>query len=183
MMVLLALPSFYGLARWLGFLSASRIIVALSILAYLIETIALKTGFPYGTFVYDSLLGSKLFGVTPWTVPFGWVPLLIGVWSLVYSLKPSLKKIGVGVPLLVLSDMVIDPFAVRAGFWRYLPEGIFFGVPLSNFAGWVLSGTLGLGLIALIAHPTRTPTSRELLWMRSTLVMTIVSAVIYLAVF
>ncbi len=182
-MVLLALPSFYGLVRWLGLLSASRVILALSLLAYLIETIAIKTGFPYGTFVYGSLLGSKLFGVTPWTVPFGWIPLLIGVWSLVYSLAAPIKRLSLGVALLLLVDMVIDPFAVRAGFWRYLPAGIFFGVPLSNFAGWILSGTLGLTIILLSARPTRSPTSQEHYWMRSTLVMTLISAAAYLLLF
>ena len=54
--------------------------------------------------------------------------------------------------LMMLLDVVIDPAAVRGGRWFlghifYYPEGgIYFGVPLSNFAGWVIVGTVGVGL-------------------------------------
>lgn len=46
--------------------------------------------------------------------------------------------------LMMLLDVVIDPLAVRGDRWFlgrifYYPEGgIYFGVPLSNFAGWFL---------------------------------------------
>jgi putative membrane protein len=47
--------------------------------------------------------------------------------------------------------VVIDPIAVRGDRWFlgrifYYPDGgVYFGVPLSNFAGWVVVGTLGVG--------------------------------------
>src|SRR5262247_2896868 len=48
--------------------------------------------------------------------------------------------------------VVIDPLAVRGDRWflgplfAYDQPGIYFGVPLSNFAGWVVVGTVGVGL-------------------------------------
>jgi putative membrane protein len=51
----------------------------------------------------------------------------------------------------MLLDVVIDPLAVRGDRWFlgriffYPDGGIYFGVPLSNFAGWVVVGTLGVG--------------------------------------
>jgi putative membrane protein len=59
--------------------------------------------------------------------------------------------------LMMLLDMVIDPAAVLGDRWFlgrifYYPEsGIYFGVPLSNFAGWALVGTLGTGLYLRVA--------------------------------
>jgi len=54
-------------------------------------------------------------------------------------------------------DLVIDPLAVRGDRWFlgtifYYPDGgVYFGVPLSNFAGWVLVGTIAMGAYLLLA--------------------------------
>jgi uncharacterized membrane protein len=52
---------------------------------------------------------------------------------------------------MMLLDVVIDPIAVRGDQWFlerifYYPEGgVYFGVPLSNFAGWALVGMGAIG--------------------------------------
>ncbi|MGH7406442.1 MAG: carotenoid biosynthesis protein, partial [Candidatus Methylomirabilales bacterium] len=59
-----------------------------------------------------------------------------------------------GAVLFMLADVVIDPVALQGGRWflgqiyRYPGGGIYFGVPLANFAGWFLVGLVGLGLSA-----------------------------------
>ena len=53
---------------------------------------------------------------------------------------------GVAGVLMMLLDMVIDPLAVRGDRWflgrifYYPAGGLYFGVPLSNFAGWLVVG-------------------------------------------
>jgi putative membrane protein len=53
--------------------------------------------------------------------------------------------------LMMLLDVVIDPAAVRGGRWFlghifYYPEGgLYFGVPLSNFLGWLVVGWVTIG--------------------------------------
>ena len=53
--------------------------------------------------------------------------------------------------LMMLLDVVIDPLAVRGDRWFlgrifwYPHGGVYFGVPLSNFGGWVIVGALGVG--------------------------------------
>jgi len=48
--------------------------------------------------------------------------------------------------LMMALDVVIDPLAVRGDRWflgqvfTYAEPGIYFGVPCSNFAGWVIVG-------------------------------------------
>jgi uncharacterized membrane protein len=53
--------------------------------------------------------------------------------------------------LMMLLDVVIDPLAVRGDRWFlgrifwYPDGGAYFGVPLSNFAGWLVVGAVGVG--------------------------------------
>jgi uncharacterized membrane protein len=53
--------------------------------------------------------------------------------------------------LMMLLDVVIDPIAVRGDRWflgrvfYYHEEGVYFGVPISNFIGWALVGTASVG--------------------------------------
>jgi uncharacterized membrane protein len=66
--------------------------------------------------------------------------------------------------LMMALDVVIDPLAVRGDRWFlgnlfFYPEpGIYFGVPLSNFAGWVIVGTIGVGLYLTLVD--RRPSGR-----------------------
>jgi uncharacterized membrane protein len=60
--------------------------------------------------------------------------------------------------LMMLLDVVIDPLAVRGGRWFlggiffYPDGGIYFGVPLSNFAGWALVGWAIVGAYAAVTR-------------------------------
>src|SRR5262245_2711865 len=73
--------------------------------------------------------------------------------------------------LFALIDMVIDPVALRGDRWflgkiyHYTDPGIHFGVPLTNYAGWVVVGLISLAiyfpierrLSALSPPPSVTP--------------------------
>src|SRR5688572_27613023 len=58
--ILFAVPVFVATSRLLGYWDAILFIVVLSVLALVIETAAILTGFPYGHFGYSDLLGAKL---------------------------------------------------------------------------------------------------------------------------
>jgi putative membrane protein len=59
--------------------------------------------------------------------------------------------------LMMLLDVVIDPLSVRGDRWFlghifwYPDGGIYFGVPLSNFVGWLIVGAVGVGGYLLMA--------------------------------
>lgn len=132
--------------------------LALSLFAYLIESIGTHTGFPYGQFEYLSGTGPLLFGVPVW-LPLAWVPLLLGAWQV--SLRITASKAGrifLSASLLVLLDLVLDPGAVALGVWRYdaTQSGAnsqYFFVPWSNFAGWFFSGGLGAWFLSRFVLP------------------------------
>lgn len=43
-------------------------------------------------------------------------------------------------------DLVLDPGAVALGFWQYPAGGVVWGVPVMNFAGWLLSAGTALAI-------------------------------------
>lgn len=161
-MVLLAIPTVLGCINWLGWKRAMLVVGSLSACAYLIETIGLKTGFPYGVFVYSDLLGSKLFGTTPWTVPCGWVPLLLASWVTIWQwIRPVEFRIFGTVFLLVALDLMLDPMAVALGFWKYAQPGFWFHVPFTNFLGWILSGCIGCLILQSLTKQEANPDKKS----------------------
>lgn len=151
--IVLALPSFWELKKWLGIGKAAAIIAALGCFALFIENIAIWTGLPYGEFTYGEDMGGKILEV-PWTVFFSWSPLVLGAYALAVSASSKTKVasvLGMTVVFLLLADAVLDPGAVQQDFWKYKAGGLYYGVPFSNFCGWVISGFIGAAIIYLLS--------------------------------
>lgn len=141
--ILFAIPAFWAARRWLGWRDAVLLWALLGVYALLIETLAIFTGFPYGHFGYSELLGAKLFGVTPWTVFLAWTPLILGAYAVSRSLfSNSVVRVLATAAVATCFDLVLDPGAVRLGFWKYAANIGFYGVPISNFVGWLVTGSL-----------------------------------------
>ena len=121
---------------------------ALTLYAYGIEFLGVHTGVPYGEFFYGVDLGPIVGGV-PLGLPVFFVPLVMNSYLLCLLLLGE-RAARAGVRLLAViatvltMDVVLDPGAVALGFWVYPGGGAFYGVPLSNYAGWVLSATVAV---------------------------------------
>jgi len=98
----LAIPSFAAVMVWLGWKKGLALIAVLSAYALVLKTIAILTGVPYSEFCYNELIGAKLFGTTPFTVPFAWLPLFIGSLYLASELKIKNKKLGLWCHMVLL---------------------------------------------------------------------------------
>lgn len=152
--VLFALPSYWAVTKANRYKRGMLILFLLGFYALLIESSAIHTGFPYGDFIYNDLLGQKVFGLTPWTVAFAWPPILLLAYWFTRSLsglKLTSKTWGIAIVTAFVSmliDVVLDPAAVNLGFWNWREPGVFYGVPLVNFLGWLLSCFVG----AVILH-------------------------------
>jgi len=131
----------------------------LSAYAYAIEYVGIATGWPYGEFEYLVALGPELGGV-PLGLPVFFLPLVANAYLLCLLLlgdraeRAAVRLLAV-IALVLVMDVVLDPGAVALGFWVY--EGVadagalgvlsgagFYGVPLSNYAGWVVSATVAV---------------------------------------
>jgi len=133
--------------------------------AWLAEFSSTRIGIPFGLYHYTQLTrGRELFlADVPVMDSLSFTFLAYASFCLarvaLAGRTPSRPVTAVAAGALMMAlDIVIDPLAVRGDRWFlgnlfYYPEpGVYFGVPLSNFAGWVIVGTVGVGLYLVLAH-------------------------------
>jgi bisanhydrobacterioruberin hydratase len=158
---LIALPSLIALFRYLGTRQAALSLLALSAFSYAIEAIGVATGFPYGSFYYGDALGEKAFGLVPYLLPVSYTPLAVGgvaaSWSCSLVRNYRFLLIFRSAVLLTLMDGVLDPGAASLGLWAWPEGGAYYGVPPSNYAGWLLSGSLAAALLLAAGRWRTTP--------------------------
>jgi putative membrane protein len=154
---LIALPSVVALFRYLGPRRATLSLLALSLFAYAIEYLGVATGFPYGRFFYGDALGPTVAGLVPFLLPLSYAPLVVGAVVAAWGGGSRLLHVAYAALLLVWMDAVLDPGATSLGFWVWPGGGAYYGVPPSNFAGWLLSGTLATALLLTTARWSKTP--------------------------
>jgi len=130
--------------------------------AFLSEYSSIRNGYPYGLYhyVYENLQGELLLGGVPiWDsasyafiayASFATAWFLVEPHFLKFSIDPHVSSsrpfavVCLGAFLMMIADMIIDPVANLGEKWflgkiYYYPEGgIYFGVPISNFIGWLL---------------------------------------------
>jgi putative membrane protein len=105
------------------------------------------TNWPYGSFEYGISLGPMIYNLVPLALPIFFLPLVVNSYLLVLQLsEKKLEKIYWRIPMVImlvlLLDVILDPAAVSLGFWSYSEGGAFYGVPISNFLGWILSASV-----------------------------------------
>jgi putative membrane protein len=153
----------YQRAWWIG-------LVGVVVFGYIIESIGVLTCFPYGCFWYSEQLGIKLFDIVPLMLAFTRPPLVLWIWSYVKNIFWHWWKMWLaGWIGLVFIDLILDPIAVMIWLWSYPGWGFWFGVPLSNFAGRMLSGTISM---IILDYSVRNTYTKKLymhgLWMTMT---------------
>jgi len=133
--------------------------------ALVAEVVSTRVGVPFGLYHYTGATrGAELFlGNVPFFSPLSFPFLAYAAFCLARrALGPAwastragrVRTVLVSGVLMMLLDVVIDPLAVRGGRWFlghifYYPEGgLYFGVPLSNFLGWLLVGWITVGGVA-----------------------------------
>jgi uncharacterized membrane protein len=129
----------------------------------LAETVGVRTGFPFGDYAYTGDLGPELFGV-PVVVPLAWTmmawPALVVGRTLAARGRPVVVALAGGWALAVW-DLFLDPQMVDAGHWSWAaPEPalpLVPGVPLTNYAGWLLVSVLMVGLLHRLLDPHERP--------------------------
>ena len=145
--LVMRLPLVAGLAPLVD-RKATLALVALTLYSYGIELVGVRTGWPYGEFTYGVDLGPMLFGEVPLGLPVFFFPLVLNAYLLVLLLfgeraeRPWLR-LPATLATVILVDLVLDPGAVAIGFWEYQVQQ-FYGVPWSNYGGWLLSGAVAV---------------------------------------
>jgi putative membrane protein len=147
-------------------------------LAWLSEFSSIHWGFPYGDYYYIPTTAGKELWVlgVPFMDSLSYVFLCYCAWSTaLFILSPSAaggrggifvletRALRRALPtwllasfLFVLLDIVIDPVAFQGDRWflgriyGYRSPGLYFGIPMSNFAGWLAVGLAMTGALQLL---------------------------------
>lgn len=123
----------------------------LTLYSYFIEIVGVETGFPYGQFQYGIELGPMILGKIPLGLPVFFIPLVVNAYLLILLLFPGrteklVPRILAVIGTVLFLDLVLDPAAVAISFWSY-SQGLYYGVPLSNYLGWMISATVAVLLL------------------------------------
>lgn len=108
----------FALAIYNGW--SSKHFVKLGILAFsagmITEILGVNFGWIFGDYAYGEMLGWKFLGV-PWLIGANWVILVVCTGQIARDLVSSkIGQILVGVALMVLLDLLIEPMAPRLDF-------------------------------------------------------------------
>ena len=147
------------------------------LIAFASEWLSINTGFPYGWYYYiettrnqelwvagvpffDSLSYVFLSYCSYTTALFILSPLKSWRWNFATletrRIRSSCSALVLGAFLQTFLDIVIDPVALQGRRWflgqiyGYRETGLHFGVPLSNYGGWLLTSLLLVGAFQLI---------------------------------
>jgi putative membrane protein len=121
------------------------------------ELLGTTTGFPFGGYTYTDWLGPKILGHVPYFIPLSWYAMALVCHDL--SLRVTRRR-GPAILLAALFmvgwDVSLDPAMSRAfPFWTYSTDGFFYGMPLSNWAGWFVTSLAILGVFWLLTRGVR----------------------------
>ncbi|MCC6699525.1 MAG: carotenoid biosynthesis protein [Candidatus Hydrogenedentes bacterium] len=136
-------PLFLSLAGVLVLLTAAREdrprILACGAVGLLAEMVGVHTGFPFGSYIYTKALYPHVVGV-PLVMVCAWFILVAYVQEMLREAAlPAWARVGVGAVWLTSIDLIIDPLAAGPlKYWVWEYPGIYYGIPATNFAGWLL---------------------------------------------
>lgn len=147
---------------WKGFAVYAGIAAVVS---FALEASSIATGFPFGFFTHNSAPGPYLLGV-PTTIVVGYAVLGWYAWSLARMIVRANPTRTTAIerfttPLIaaiVLAgfDYPSDPIGSTVRhMWSYRDPSGQFGVPLTNYLGWVFTGWCYFQLFALVEHRFR----------------------------
>jgi putative membrane protein len=129
----------FGLAAFLPVLLEARTWVLIWAGVVLLVTLALEalgtaTGWIFGPYTYGSTLGLRLFQV-PLVIAFNWLLVILAALLLTRRLfrHPLLGSLAAAA-LAAGFDYVMEPTAIRLGYWTWQAAGI----PPQNYLAWFL---------------------------------------------
>jgi len=160
----------FGGGRALAFLAAGYLV------AWLAELCSIHTGFPFGVYIYIPATVDRELWVlgVPFMDSLSYVFMAYASYSLAllalgtgrwqgwrFSLEDrgllhSWRSAILGGVLMMTLDVVVDPVALRGYRWflgqiyGYPKPGAYFGIPLANFAGWLVVAVILIRLLQFL---------------------------------
>ncbi|MEZ4869239.1 MAG: carotenoid biosynthesis protein [Caldilineaceae bacterium] len=155
---LLALSVLITLFDTWGWRMMVRCFVIVASGGWAIEWVGSNTGIPFGVYHYTTALQPQLAGV-PLLIPLAWLMMLPPAWAVGSCItlgQRDWRFVAISAAAFTAWDLFLDPQMVGWGYWVWSTPGQYFGIPLSNFGGWLLSAAL----LTILVRPAPLPKTR-----------------------
>ncbi len=146
--ILQAVAVFSIVVQQWGWSRTLRAAAIVAILSWGAEFIGHRTGLPFGAYHYTDQLQPQIGGV-PLLIPLAWFMLLPSSWvmaQLIVGRRTNWQKYAlfvlVSAAALTAWDLFLDPQMVAWNFWVWENPSGYFGIPWSNYFGWLLVSAL-----------------------------------------
>lgn len=173
--VLGALAGAFHAAGRLGRRTALTIFALAFTISLGAELTGTSTGYPFGAYSYTTQLGYRIGGLVPFNIPTSWFYMLYCSLAIVGRLaRPDDRSAArwrwaiLAALVLTAWDVSMDPAMVRTTHWlwhlqpdaqltpfrRAFSGDLFYGMPLTNWLGWLLTGTIVARVMLAVVPPT-----------------------------
>ncbi len=173
--VLGAVSGFAFLAACIGLSRTTLVFAASFVLSLGSELAGTSTGLPFGVYSYTDQLGYKIAGLVPFNIPTSWFYMLVASLAICGRFLPAKDDRTskwwwalVGGLVLTAWDVSMDPAMVKTTHWlwfvpdlstssvfsQFIGTPFFFGMPLTNWLGWLLTGILVARVMLALVPPS-----------------------------
>lgn len=173
--VLGAIAGFEFLASCIGTKRSLVVFAVAFVLSLSAELAGTSTGLPFGVYGYTDQLGYKIAGLVPFNIPTSWFYMLVASLAICGRFLPAKDDNAsrwwwalIGGLVLTAWDVSMDPAMVKTTHWlwnvpdlssasafsRFIGTPFFFGMPLTNWLGWLLTGVLVARAMLAIVPPS-----------------------------
>lgn len=143
--------------RW-GWARAGAGAAAVSVVTVAVERVGTATGVPFGRYHYTGQLRPTVAGV-PVIVPLAWWSMAVPAREVANAALGSrstwVGRIALGASALAAWDLFLDPQMTAEGYWQWRRRGVYRGIPLSNFAGWLVTAAGVMAALEVIVPAER----------------------------
>lgn len=173
--VLGALAGLLHAASRLGWRTSLLLFGAAFSISLASEMIGTATGYPFGPYSYTTQLGYLIGGRVPFNIPTSWFYMLyasLAICGRVLVVRDDSatrwRWAAVAAVVLTAWDVSMDPAMVATAHWLWhlpAPDGslaqriflsdLFYGMPLTNWLGWLLTGFVVARVMLAIVPPSR----------------------------
>lgn len=160
--VLAALAALAHAAARSSWARAALLLVAGTLISLGAELLGTSTGLPFGPYSYTSLLGWRVAGLVPFPIPLSWFYMLYASLAILGRLLPptddawsKLRWAALAGLVLTAWDVSMDPaMSFATPHWIWHTRGFFYGMPLLNWFGWWLTGSVVARAMLAILPPS-----------------------------
>jgi putative membrane protein len=174
--VLGAIAGLLHAANRLSWRTAVSIFVVGFTISLAAELTGTATGYPFGPYSYTTQLGYLIGGKVPFNIPTSWFYMLYASLAICGRVlkagddsRTRWRWAAVAAVVLTAWDVSMDPAMVATTHWvwqlpategaspirRLFLTGFFYGMPLTNWLGWLLTGLIVARAMLAIVPPSR----------------------------